>query len=182
MEEVIDKPTLKALGTQTRQEILKHLAKRPYTSSELSKLLNKHVTTITEHMEILEKSNVVKRNESTNKWVYYSLTQKGEKFFKPYYTWIITLGIATVAFIIGAYETLFVEFRSSNFAVQEAKAVAGTAPLAETTVVYDTNLIIGVALIIIAAALFFYVTRKRSKIKKEKNKIMEELEKAHNYR
>src|SRR3989344_2493345 len=104
MAEVIDRQTLKALSTDTRQEITRLLSKRPYTASELAKILNKHVTTITEHLYVLEKSGVVRRKESTNKWVYYTLTDKGEKFFKPYYTWIIALSISAVAFVVGIYE------------------------------------------------------------------------------
>ena len=59
MAEILDKKMLKALSTETRQEIIKMLLKRPYTASELSKMLNRHVTTITEHLNILEKSGLI---------------------------------------------------------------------------------------------------------------------------
>ncbi|MFH0948946.1 MAG: winged helix-turn-helix domain-containing protein [Candidatus Aenigmatarchaeota archaeon] len=98
MVETLDKETLKALSTDTRQEIIKLLSKRPYTASEISKHMAKHVTTIAEHLEVLEKSGLIKRKESENKWVYYELTGKGEKIFKPtYYTWIITISVVGVA-------------------------------------------------------------------------------------
>jgi len=100
MAEILDKDSLKALSTETRQEIIKMLSKRPYTASEISKIMNKHVTTITEHLEILEKAGLINRKDSTNKWVYYTLTDKGTKLFKPmYYTWVITLSIALVVVV-----------------------------------------------------------------------------------
>ena len=63
MSEVLDSKTLKALSSETRQEIIKYLSKRPYTASELSKITKKHVTTITEHLDTLEKSGLVQKKE-----------------------------------------------------------------------------------------------------------------------
>lgn len=102
MAETLDRDTLKALSTDTRQDIVKMLSKRPYTASEISKILKKHVTTVTEHLAVLEKSGLIKRKDSQNKWVYYALTDRGGKLFKPtYYSWVITLSVAlvVVAFI-----------------------------------------------------------------------------------
>jgi len=165
MAEVIDRQTLKALSTDTRQEITRLLSKRPYTASELAKILNKHVTTIAEHLYVLEKSGVVRRKESTNKWVYYTLTDKGEKFFKPYYTWIIALSISIVAFVAGIYEFLFVRFSAGLYSIQAEKAAetaGATAPLATSTTVYDTNIILGILLIIIAI-VFLWIALKMKK-------------------
>ena len=61
MSEVIDKKILKALSVDARQDIIKKLSKRPYTASELSKLMNKHVTTVTEHLKNLEEAGLVKK-------------------------------------------------------------------------------------------------------------------------
>jgi len=112
MAEIIDKNVLKALSNETRQEIIKLMTKRPYTASELSKKLNKHVTTITEHLTILEKAGLVRRKDSTNKWVYYCLSEKGEKLFKPkYYSWVITLCLSVIVLFAGIYN-LFIGFFS----------------------------------------------------------------------
>jgi len=100
MAETLDRSSLKALSTDTRQDIVKMLSERPHTSSEIARKLGKHVTTITEHLNVLEKANLIIRKESTNKWVYYTLTQKGEKIFKPAnYTWVITLSLIVVAVV-----------------------------------------------------------------------------------
>lgn len=80
----IDKETLKAFGSDTRVQILKRLQERQMTASELSKTLGKHVTTVTEHLEVLENKNLVQRIERPGrKWIYYKLTGTGEKFTAP---------------------------------------------------------------------------------------------------
>jgi DNA-binding transcriptional ArsR family regulator len=102
MPEVLDRETIKAISTDTRQDIMKMLAKRPYTASEISKITGKHVTTVTEHLVVLEKSGLIRKRESTNKWVYYELTDKGEHLFKPqFYSWVVVLSLSVVFMFVG---------------------------------------------------------------------------------
>jgi DNA-binding transcriptional ArsR family regulator len=107
MPEVLDSGTIKALSTDTRQEIMKMLARRPHTASEISRITGKHVTTVTEHLDVLEKSGLVRKKESTNKWVYYELTDKGEHLFKPqFYSWIVVLSVSLV-FVFAGFLRIF---------------------------------------------------------------------------
>lgn len=126
MVETLDRDSLKALSTDTRQDIIKLLSERPHTSSELSKKLNKHVTTISEHLDILEDAKLIRRKDTGNKWVYYTLTDKGEKIFKPaYYTWVITLSLILV---IVAFASLFGLYQLNNNQLNAAvseKSMAG---------------------------------------------------------
>lgn len=168
MAEVLDKTTLKALSTDTRQEILKLLAKRPYTASELSKILNKHVTTITEHLSVLEKSGVVKKKDSTNKWVYYALTDKGEKLFKPYYSWVVLMSIAVLVFVVGIYELAFVTYQTTALTITESSKDSGAAPQAEiaqkaAVETSSLNTIIGIVLLAAAVVLLWMAMRGRHK-------------------
>src|SRR3989344_5682950 len=132
MSEVIDKKILKALSVDARQEIIKKLSKRPYTASELSKLMNKHVTTVTEHLKNLEEAGLVQKKDSTNKWVYYSLSSKGERLFEPkYFTWVIVLSLSAIAFI-GSLGSIF--FNQNTYAMQTAeKSMPAGAPLIQET-------------------------------------------------
>jgi len=108
MSEMLDKKIIKALHVDTRRELVKLLAKRPYTASELSKITNKHVTTISQHLNTLEQSGLVHKKESTNKWKYYELSGKGEKLFKTrYYSWIVVLSLSAFAFVGGFYRLLY---------------------------------------------------------------------------
>ncbi len=101
MAEVLDKGTIKALSAEARQQMVKLLAKRPYTASEISKLTGRHVTTVTQHLDILEKADLVKK-KPTSKWVYYELTDKGERLFKPkFYSWVIVFSISVVFMFVG---------------------------------------------------------------------------------
>lgn len=160
MPETLDKETLKALSTDTRQDMLKLLAKRPYTASELSKILDKHVTTITEHLSVLEKSGIVRKKESTNKWVYYTLSDKGAKLFKPYYSWVLMFSLSIVAFVAGIYELTFVSFRATTYKIAEQAAEPQGVQRA-TAEASSLNLLVGLALLIIAVVLLWIAMRKR---------------------
>ncbi len=92
----ISRSMLKTIIADTRVDILKALEERPMTASELSKKLKKHVTTISEHLELLRNSNLVERVERPGrKWVYYKLTKEGKKILHPEsYRWIAILAIS----------------------------------------------------------------------------------------
>ncbi len=79
----IDRKTLKALAADTRLDILKSLGKRRKTPSELSKELNLAPSTIIEHLNKLEEADLIKKEETGHKWIYYSLTKKGLSLVKP---------------------------------------------------------------------------------------------------
>ena len=151
--EVLDSASLKALSIDTRQEIMKMLAKRPYTPSELSRALNKHVTTISEHLSTLEKSGLARRKESEHKWVYYVLTDKGEKLFKPrYYSWTIVLSLALIAFVAGVWQMFSRSFYSYGAAVQSVQSPALTetaknVPAAAATAPISIEVLAGIFLI-----------------------------------
>ncbi len=80
----ISKNLLKTLTVDTRTDILKTLEKRPMTASELSRKLGKHVTTVSEHLNLLKNSDLVERVERPGrKWIYYKLTKPAEKILRP---------------------------------------------------------------------------------------------------
>ena len=79
----IDRKTLKALAADTRLDILKSLGRRRKTPSELSKELNLATSTVVEHLNKLEKADLVRREETGHKWIYYALTKKGSALVKP---------------------------------------------------------------------------------------------------
>ena len=127
MAEILDKQMLKALSTDTRQDIIKLLLKRPYTASELSKLLEKHVTTIAEHLNVLEKSSLITKKDSTNKWIYYTLTEKGEKLFKTsYYSWVVVFSLSVVFMFTG-----FLRILTTQSMLSESKELTMVASSAD---------------------------------------------------
>jgi len=97
----VSKNLLKTLTVDTRTNILKKLEKRPMTASELSRKLGKHVTTVSEHLDILKNSDLVERVERPGrKWIYYRLTRPAQKILHPTsYRWTFVLFVAFLSFI-----------------------------------------------------------------------------------
>lgn len=135
MADVLDKQTIKALSADARQEIMKLLAKRPHTASEIAKITKKHVTTVTEHLEVLEKTGLVRKRESTNKWVYYELTEKGEHLFKPqFYSWVVVFSLSVILMFVG-FLRIFSPYQAVKSMATELTQKAGEAvPLASDTI------------------------------------------------
>lgn len=101
----ISKKLLKTLTADTRANILKVLEERPMTASELSRKLNKHVTTIAEHLEKLRDSDLIERIERPGrKWVYYRLAKQGKRVLHPEsYRWVLIFGISLLCFFSSLY-------------------------------------------------------------------------------
>jgi len=101
----VSKNLLKTITVDTRVEILKSLESRPMTASELSRFLNKHVTTIAEHLDLLKGSDLVERIERPGrKWIYYKLTGQGKKVLHPEsYRWVMVIAITFFVFIGGIF-------------------------------------------------------------------------------
>jgi DNA-binding transcriptional ArsR family regulator len=99
---VISRDVFKTVSADTRLDILKLLDKRQMTASELSRLLNKHVTTITEHLELLRKSNMVERVQRPgHKWVYYRLTSQASNMVHPriYKKLVVVLSVSVLIMV-----------------------------------------------------------------------------------
>ena len=82
---------MKLLFSKTKIEILKKLNERNYTVSELSKILGKSKSTISEHLNTLYKMGLVDK-ESHSKWVYYKITNKGKKVLENLEALILIVG------------------------------------------------------------------------------------------
>lgn len=101
----ISKKLLKTLTVDTRTNILKNLGNRPMTASELSRKLGKHVTTVSEHLNVLRKSELVERIERPGKkWIYYRLTKPGKRIVHPTsYRFVFVFAVAFFAFVSSWY-------------------------------------------------------------------------------
>ena len=76
-----DEELLKALTSDTRRNIVRTLSEGDRNPTDLSRLLKKSKSTIVEHLEKLMKAGLVEKNERPgHKWVFYSLTRKGESY------------------------------------------------------------------------------------------------------
>jgi DNA-binding transcriptional ArsR family regulator len=99
----IDRKTLKALAADTRINILKSLSNRRKTPSELSKELNLAASTVVEHLNRLEEADLVRREETGHKWIYYNLTEKGSNIIKPKFPnqFVLVLSLGLMFIFVG---------------------------------------------------------------------------------
>jgi DNA-binding transcriptional ArsR family regulator len=112
---------LKVLSSDTRLKILKELKERPTTVSFLSKTLNKHVTTVSEHLEKLKNAGLIERKQKEGgKFVFYNLTDKGKRVMEP------TLNIKLI--LSGAILSTLLIFSVGLFYLNQSRMLAG-APL-----------------------------------------------------
>ncbi len=75
----VNRDMLKAIGADTRIDILKALSQRQKTQSELAEELKLSVPTVLEHLNHLEKVGLVQKKDEGRKWKYYFLTPVGKK-------------------------------------------------------------------------------------------------------
>ena len=127
MEEkiLIDKETLKAIAVDTRLNILKLLLKKKYTLSDIAGILELGVSTIKEHLDILLKAGLIKKEDTERKWKYYSLSFKGKRLIEPREIKVLFAFITT---LIAAVGMVFVF--AKNFLMKGAQTFAAEAPRA----------------------------------------------------
>ena len=88
----LDKETFKALASDTRLDILKTLDGKKLGLNDIVKVTNLNKATLHEHLSKLNQAGLVKKKEREgHKWVYYSLTWKGESLLHPENTKIVVL-------------------------------------------------------------------------------------------
>ena len=76
---VLDRKSFETLSSATRTKMLRSLAGRRKTLTELADELKMSVSTIKEHLENLESTGFVQKIDDGHKWKYYDLTSKGKE-------------------------------------------------------------------------------------------------------
>ena len=190
---LIDRRTLKAISSDTRFDILKHLYSKPCTLSELSEKLNLKNSTIKEHLDILCASGLIKKEDTNRKWKYYSVTFKGKKLVNPtevrlFLTFIVSF-LATLAFFGYFLKiTIFGKVTESTAAgtMMVAKTFNSVSSVSENTITATTvspeisnqiitastglsnsypYIILGTLIILTIIIFIFYIIEKKIKIK-----------------
>lgn len=76
---IVDREVLKVLSADTRMDILKALAEGRRMPSYVARKLGKSDATIVEHLKAMERAGLVQKTSAPGKkWVFYSLTERGE--------------------------------------------------------------------------------------------------------
>jgi len=162
MEAILDIDSMKALSCDTRVDVLKLLKKRRMTLSELSKALNKSKPALIKHLDLLTASELIAKEDDGHKWIYYSLTEKGEMVIsdkkdekKPF-----ILLLSSILAIITGFSMLVHYFRITKPLIMHVAALEaiGTSVLLYLSVVL---LMIGILLFVLSFIKYYYNNDKR---------------------
>lgn len=83
-EITLDGVLLKVLASDTRRELLRRLADRRMTVTELARRLDLGKATVSEHLKILREAELVTRHDDPGRlWVYHDLTPRGRRLLDP---------------------------------------------------------------------------------------------------
>lgn len=168
----LDKESLKAITVETRVKILRILANKQQTLSDLSQLLGLSAPTLKEHLDVLEKVAMINKLEEGRKWKYYKITEKGLCMIYPERKRIwITLSLLGLS-LVGTAITLLTsslnkisqKMLSSTFEQAEG-AVAATASRETITQPSYWPLIFPALSIVLVIILIYYLIRYRKRKK-----------------
>jgi len=122
--------SFEALVSESRTSILKSLAERRKTLTELAAQFHLSPSTVKEHMQVLEKAGLVEMKDEGRKWKYYELTRKGMSIVQPreLKIWIV-LGLTVVAVAAAFFN--FIAKLPGQAAEPGAVFKAATGPAAE---------------------------------------------------
>jgi len=146
---ILDRKTFKALASDTRVKILKHLNAKRMTLSELSKSLDMSVSTIKEHLDSLSSVELVEQRDEGRKWKYYELTRKGKNIVNPVETKVfIILSLSILAMFVSVYRLINkLLLRPLEVTGEKAQLPAlGPIPYLEITLVVLSVLVVGICL------------------------------------
>ncbi len=118
----LDKRSFKALASGTRVDILKSLAKRRKTLTEISKQFGMSVSTVKEHMGKLSEAGLVEMIDDGHKWKYYELTRSGKSVVEPgeQKIWLL-LSVSMIGLIVIGYDTVRNMMLSRAFSIQASE-------------------------------------------------------------
>lgn len=80
---MLDAESFRALSSETRVRLLKHLDEDRLTLTNLAKKMDLAKATVSSHLESLESAGLIRRIDEGRKWIYYSLTGKGKAVLHP---------------------------------------------------------------------------------------------------
>ncbi len=111
---ILDEKSFKALSADSRVSILKNLADRRRTLTELSQKLDLGSSTIKEHCEILVGADLIKQVDEGRKWKYYELTRKGRHLIQPnlFDEVKVLIMLCIGVFLVGGFIFIFLQSAS----------------------------------------------------------------------
>jgi DNA-binding transcriptional ArsR family regulator len=173
----LDKDSFKALSSDTRVSILKSLAQRRKTLTELSHEFSMSVSTVKEHLDSLSKVGLIEQKNEGHKWKYYELTAKGKDIVYPgeKSVWIM-LCISILAIIVSGYGMFQQPAMMARAPAPEYSALTEAGPTAVDVSVKTAesasqaaelpyiSITIMIVFAVIAGICIFLIARRRIKV------------------
>ncbi|MEA2074171.1 MAG: winged helix-turn-helix domain-containing protein [Euryarchaeota archaeon] len=149
----LDKQIFSALSSGIRINILKKLDSKRRTLKELCDELNLPKSTIHENLTVLVESDLVRKRNIGNKWVYYELTEKGRRLLHPHEMTkiILLLSFAALSFVGGIITIYW--FIKSAFPEKVMRSVS----------LYEPKYLIFGVILLSLGVLFSYLAFRRRK-------------------
>lgn len=138
---VLDRKSFEALAVDSRVKILKSLKQRRKTLSELAKEQKMSVSGVKEHLETLEKVDLIEKIDDGHKWKYYELTKKGKEIIAPreIRVWIL-LAISIFALVLSLNSMIPVNEMALQ---QEVPQPSGENLMVATSFENNSDLVLG---------------------------------------
>ncbi len=127
----LDQEALLLLSSETRMEILRSIADRRKTLSELSKEIGISKSSVKDHLEKLEKAGLIRRVDEGRKWIYYEITKEGAKIVRPEpERRVIVKFVASIAMFVSGLVMLAIYYMASlKSRVQMAPSAVRETPV-----------------------------------------------------
>lgn len=105
---VLDAESFKALSSETRIQLLRHLNKSQLTLTDLAKRMDLAKATVSSHLESLEGAGLIRRKDEGRKWIYYSLTRKGKAVLNPESEKVRVILVLSTVLLVGGLVSLLI--------------------------------------------------------------------------
>ena len=156
----LDQASFRALASETRIAILRCLAERQMTLTEMAERLQISKPGVMKHLELLQEAGLVSRDPPERKWIYYRLTTKGERILDPSRTRImLALGFSIFATILGG--AAYVVVGGSTTFYSGASGSMGTSSLLDSALALLPFVLIGLGVL---ATIGCLVAMRRARV------------------
>lgn len=166
----LDRSSFKALASDSRIEIIKHLNEKSMRVTDLAEKMQLSKPTLIEHLKKLEDSGLIDRENRGEKWVYYRLTDKSRNLMEPKSDIRVKILFATsvVAFISG-FAQLYRFFvqpqpKDAGIMTEDTKKIPESAPDIPpqdivSTIPWDAVILLGIAVVLTSITIWYFKTR-----------------------
>lgn len=164
---ILTKEIFRVLASETRITLLKKLAQRRMTISELSRELNLAKSTVHEHLLMMTAAGLIAPVPDDHTWKYYEITRKGENLLMPENSATVVFLLSSTIFlcIVGAVAAFVMAWISRSREISQVPVHgAGLSGNSTPEILFA---VIGVILFTVAILILIRLYKVRAAIRSE---------------